>query len=129
MSCYFIVDVYIDEKKGRGSYADYIEKVKPIVEGFGGEYLIRTENIVSLSPLRSPDRVIVIRFSSREKLDACFASDEYQKIMHERADNVDARALIVEGRKLSAEQIPVCGDHLSAGSSLNISNRGFWRIT
>jgi uncharacterized protein (DUF1330 family) len=98
MSCYFIVDVYIDEKKGRGLYDDYIEKVKPIVEGFGGEYLVRTENIVSLSPLRAPERVIVIRFPSREKLDVCFASDEYQKIMHERADHVDARALITEGR-------------------------------
>ena len=60
MSCYFMVDVYIDENKGRGAY-----------------------------------RVIVIRFPSREKLDACFASEEYRQIMHERADNVDARALIV----------------------------------
>ena len=27
----------------------------------------------------------------------CFASEEYRHIMHERVDNVDARALIVEG--------------------------------
>lgn len=97
MSCYFIVDVYIDENKGRGAYEDYIEKVKPIVESFGGEYLVRTENIRALSPLRTPQRVIVIRFPSRKKLDACFASDEYRQIKHEREDNVDARALIVEG--------------------------------
>ena len=61
MSCYFIVDVYIDENKGR---------------------------------------VIIIRFPSREKLDACFASEEYRHLMHERVDNVDARALIVEGETL-----------------------------
>ena len=97
MSCYFIVDVYIDENKGRGTYEDYIEKVKPIVENFGGEYLVRTENIRALSPLRNPGRVIVIHFPSREKLDACFASEEYRHIMHERVDNVDARALIAEG--------------------------------
>ena len=44
MSCYFMVDVYIDENKGRGAYSDYIEKVKPIVDvgrridsgGYGG---------------------------------------------------------------------------------------------
>lgn len=97
MSCYFIVDVYIDENKGRGSYEDYIEKVKPIVESFGGEYLVWTEKIRALSPLRNPGRVIVIRFPSREELDACFASDEYRQIMYEREDNVDARAVIVEG--------------------------------
>lgn len=45
MSCYLIVDVYIDENKGRDTYEDYIEKVKPIVESFGGEYLVRTGHI------------------------------------------------------------------------------------
>ena len=96
MACFFIIDVYIDESKGRGSYDDYIEKVKPIVEKYGGEYIARTENVTSLSPLRKPDRVIIIRFPSREELDACFASDEYRRIMHERANSVDARAVIVE---------------------------------
>ena len=96
MACFFIIDVYIDESKGRGSYDDYIEKVKPIVEKYGGEYIARTENVTSLSPLRKPDRVIIIKFPSREKLDACFASDEYRRIMHERTDSVDARTVIVE---------------------------------
>ena len=62
MACFFIIDVYIDKNKGRGSYDDYIEKVKPIVEKYGGEYIARTENVTSLSPLRKPDRVIIIRF-------------------------------------------------------------------
>ncbi len=96
MACFFIIDVYIDKSKGRGSYDDYIEKVKPIVEKYGGEYIARTENVTSLSPLRKPDRVIIIKFPSREMLDACFASDEYRQIMHERIDSVDARAVIVE---------------------------------
>lgn len=96
MACFFIVDTYIDKNKGRGSYDDYIEQVKPIVESYGGEYLARSENVTALSPLRKPDRVIIVRFQSREKLDACFASDEYRRIMHERTDSVDARALIVE---------------------------------
>ena len=96
MACFFIVDTYIDEAKGRGSYDDYIEKVKPIVESYGGEYLARSEKVTALSPLRKPNRVIIIRFPSRKKLEECFASDEYRQIMHERIDSVDARALIVE---------------------------------
>ena len=62
MSCYFLIDTYIDEKNGRGLYDDYIRKVKQIVESFGGEYLLRTESITSLNPSRNPQRVIVIRF-------------------------------------------------------------------
>lgn len=32
MSCFFVVDTYIDENKSRGSYDEYIEEVVPIVE-------------------------------------------------------------------------------------------------
>lgn len=35
MSCYFIIDTYIDEIRGRGMYDEYTEKVKPIVEKYG----------------------------------------------------------------------------------------------
>ena len=54
MSCYFIVDVYIDGNRGRGQYDEYIKKVKTVVESYGGEYLVRTENITSLNPKRNP---------------------------------------------------------------------------
>lgn len=96
MSCYFIVDTYIDKEMGRGKYDDYIRKVKPIVEGFGGEYLVRSENIISLHSERNPQRVIIIRFPSRQELNECFASEAYKKIMNDRRGSVDARALIVE---------------------------------
>ena len=80
MSCFFLVDTYIDEKNGRGLYDDYIGKVKPIVESFGGEYLLRTENLTSLNPSRNPQRVIVIRFPSRERLDSCFATSSLRPL-------------------------------------------------
>ena len=96
MPCYFIVDTYIDAKKGRGLYDEYIRKVKPIVESFGGEYLARTEKITSLHPLRNPQRVIIIRFPSRQALETCFASEAYRRIMRERTESVDSRALIID---------------------------------
>lgn len=71
--------------------------MKPIVERFGGRYLVRTENLRSLSPERAPDRAIVIRFDSRERLDACFACGAYQAIMPKRTGSVDSRAMIAEG--------------------------------
>lgn len=96
MGCYFIVDTYIDAEKGRGMYDDYIQRVKQIVESFGGEYIIRSEKITPLSSKRTPQRVIIIKFPSREQLEKCFASEEYKCIMDKRAGSVDARALIVE---------------------------------
>lgn len=97
MSCYFMIDTYISPDGNRGEYDEYIDEVRPIVEHYGGEYLVRTEEIESLSQRRTPQRVILIRFPSRERLDACFASPEYRAIMMKRVNSVDARAIIVEG--------------------------------
>ena len=45
MSCYFIVDTYIDDNKNRSEYEEYIALVKPIVESYGGAYLVRSNKI------------------------------------------------------------------------------------
>lgn len=99
MSWYFIVDTYIDEKKGRGEYDDYILQVKPIVEKYNGKYLARGENIICLSQKRNPNRVIIIEFKTKEDLEQCFSCDEYKAIMSKRISSVDSRAIIVEGLK------------------------------
>ena len=91
-----MIDTYIDEERGRGRYDDYIEKVKTIVESFGEEYLLRTENVTVLSNLRNLRRVIIIRFRDRESLNACFSSEAYKAREHERAESVDVRVVIAE---------------------------------
>lgn len=97
MPCYFIVDTYIDGEKGRGLYDEYIREVRPIVERYGGKYLVRTECLDCLNKERQPQRVIVIRFDSRGSLDKCFSSSEYRAIMSKRTQYVDSRAVIAEG--------------------------------
>ena len=65
---------------------DYLDSIGRDISDIKGIFLTHAH----------PDRVIIIQFPSREKLTDCYASDEYRQIMHERADSVDARALIVE---------------------------------
>lgn len=93
--CYFLIDTYMDEEKGRGFYDDYIRKVKPVVERYGGRYLLRSEKIEALSWRRAPQRVVIIHFPDMEHLKQCFASEEYREIMVMRTESVDARAIIV----------------------------------
>ena len=49
MSCYFLVQVFCSDQQKRVLYDEYIHDVKPIVESYGGKYLIRSENLISLS--------------------------------------------------------------------------------
>lgn len=96
MSYYFIVDTYMQEKYS-GEYTDYITKVKPIVERFGGKYLVRTNTVISLNDERCPQRSIVIEFPNKKALDLCFSSEDYKAIMMKRINSVDSRAIIVPG--------------------------------
>ena len=96
MSCYFIIEVYINNNSNTSLYDEYIEEVKLIVESYGGKYIIRSNNIFSLHPMLNPSRVIIIEFPSKENIDKCFSSKEYSEISYKRKTSVDARAMIVD---------------------------------
>jgi uncharacterized protein (DUF1330 family) len=76
-------------------YDDYIAQVRPIVESYGGEYLVRSENISYVTGEWTPDRVIVIRFPDIQTLQNCFGSSEYKEIERLRTCSVNASAVIV----------------------------------
>ncbi len=97
MSSYFMVNIYINQPEKRKYYDEYLEKVKPIVESYGGEYLIRTEELTASSQEWKPDRIIVIRFPDRKHLDDCFSSKEYCQIKDLRISSVESRVIIVDG--------------------------------
>ncbi|MGN1277031.1 MAG: DUF1330 domain-containing protein, partial [Floccifex sp.] len=91
---YFIVMIHssIQQK----DYQDYIQKVKPIVEKYHGKYLVRSNRIDSTNGIRKPKRIIVIEWNSKEQMETCFKSKEYQLIKDLREKNVESEAFIVE---------------------------------
>lgn len=98
MGCYFLVNIYVDDPAQRSVYDEYVRAVKPIVESYGGEYLLRTEELWASDEDRKPDRLIVIRFPDRKHLDDCFASGAYRRIADLRLRSVRSRVLIAEGK-------------------------------
>lgn len=93
---YFIISVKIDSHADRAPYDEYINKVKAIVEKFGGTYLVRSENITALSATWKPDRVIVIEFASKKRIEEWLSSAEYKAIEGLRRGSVSSSALIAE---------------------------------
>lgn len=96
MPVFFVVLIHIPDPVNRALYDAYVQKVKPIVEGFGGRYLCRSEKIACFAGDFCPDRVIIIEFPSREILDECFHSAAYREIAGLRENSVQTSALIVE---------------------------------
>ncbi len=96
MAAFFIVNIEIPDNNARNSYDEYIAKVKPVVESYGGTYLVRSEHISLFAGAHKPDRIIVIRFENRQQLDKCFASAEYVSVKTLRENSVKTTAFIVE---------------------------------
>jgi uncharacterized protein (DUF1330 family) len=96
MSVLFIISTHISEEIGREPYDKYIENVKPIVESYGGHYIIRSEKITYMNTQWKPDRRIIIEFPSKEQISACFSSPEYKNIENLRMSTVISNAIIVE---------------------------------
>ena len=57
---YLVVDVKIDDVEAYGKYKD---KVKPLIESYGGEYLSRGGEINVLeNELWKPTRMVLVKF-------------------------------------------------------------------
>jgi uncharacterized protein (DUF1330 family) len=95
MSVYFIVEIeeIIDGKM----YSEYADNVGSIVEKFEGKYLVKGDEIVTVSGQWQPAKIVVIEFDNFEKLRNCFGSPEYRAIAPLREKSTKARAIAVEG--------------------------------
>lgn len=92
---YIVVDTKIYDSE---AYEAYKAKVFPIVESFGGEYLIRGgEMIVDQEELWSPTRIVLLKFPSVAQAKAFLDSDEYAPVKAVRLGASQATAVIVEG--------------------------------
>ncbi len=86
----------IDVKKP-DNYKEYIEKVKPLAEKYGGEYIIRGGETMVIEGTWSYPRTVVIKFPSYDKAKEFYNSDEYQPIKKIRLENSVSNAIIIEG--------------------------------
>ena len=92
---YMIGDVDI---KNIEEYKKYMEKVKPLIESYGGEYLIRGGEIDALETnLWKPTRMVLVKFPNKKIAMEWYNSDEYKPYKNIRLVNATSNILMVEG--------------------------------
>ena len=79
-------------------YHEYMEKVRPILESWGANFLISTDSPEVIEGKRIVPRVILLEFSSLQKAQDFYYSEEYQSIIELRFDSSTAHLYIMEGR-------------------------------
>jgi uncharacterized protein (DUF1330 family) len=94
MAVYVIIEIKILNKS---MYDEYIAKVPAIVNKYGGQYLARGEQITELSGDWHPERIILLKFDSREQIRKWLTSPDYAEIAPLRTGSTISKAIAVEG--------------------------------
>lgn len=79
------------------AYKAYAAAVAPIVEKFGGTYLVRGGETLSREGAPVAGRIVVIEFPSHAAAAAFYESADYQAILPLRQGAADSRVFSVEG--------------------------------
>ena len=78
------------------AYKEYVERDTPIIEGFGGRFIIRGGQAEVMEG-DSLERHVVIEFPSYEAARTAYASPEYQEVAEIRRRTADSTIIVVEG--------------------------------
>ena len=94
MSGYVIVGLDVTDPEG---FAEYAKPVPPIIEAYGGKYLVRGGDHETTEGDWNPKRVVILEFESVERAKEMFASEEYAPVGEIRHRTAKSSVVIVEG--------------------------------
>jgi uncharacterized protein (DUF1330 family) len=95
MPTYLIVDTLLEHPD---RYEAYKLEAKPIVEKFGGEYLVRGgAMVIKESDLWTPSRMVVVRFPDIDAATRFYESPEYQAVLPISKDSARRTMIMVDG--------------------------------
>lgn len=94
MAAYILAQLDVHDPE---MFERYREKVAPLVEAFGGRYIVRGGEITPLEGELPQSRLVIIEFQDREAAKRWYFSDAYQGILSLRLDSAHGTAVIVDG--------------------------------
>jgi len=94
MAAYVLAQLDIHDPK---TFAQYREKVSPLVEAFGGRYRVRGGDMTPLEGDVPASRLVIIEFDDHDAAKRWYFSDAYQEILPLRLNSATGHAVIVDG--------------------------------
>ncbi|MBT3943096.1 MAG: DUF1330 domain-containing protein [Chloroflexi bacterium] len=94
MAIYSVSDITVKDAE---AYKEYMEKAAPLVEKFGGRYLVRGGEVTPGEGGWTPNRVVILEFPDDESMVAFRTSPEYAPVGEIRHRAADTKSFKVEG--------------------------------
>jgi uncharacterized protein (DUF1330 family) len=94
MPAYLIARIHVTD---RTRYADYVKATPAVIAQFGGRFIVRGGECVTLEGPEETGRIVVIEFPTHEAANAFYHSDAYQAAKALREGAATGQFLVVEG--------------------------------
>ena len=94
MTAYMIVQIDVTNME---QYREYTKLTPAIVEKFGGQFIVRGGDVVTLEGQPETRRIVVVQFPSVEAATNFYNSDEYQVAIKVREGAATGQFIVVPG--------------------------------
>ena len=94
MAAYLFADINVTDP---ARFDDYRGKVAPLVEKYGGKYLVRGGGYEKVEGDWSPNRLVVIEFETLARAKEWYYSPEYAGPMKLRHESANTNVVFAEG--------------------------------
>lgn len=94
MTAYLIARINVTDM---AQYQEYIKLTPDIIRKFGGEFLARGGDVLTLEGDTETNRLVLVAFPSREVVEQFYNSPEYQHAISVREGAAEAQFIVIEG--------------------------------
>ena len=94
MAAYLLAQVEVHDME---QYRKYTARTPAVIEKYGGRFLVRGGEVVTLEGDAPASRLVLIEFPSLQTVQDFYASDEYQEVLQLRLPASTASFLALEG--------------------------------
>ena len=94
MSAYFVVDLDVTDS---ARFDEYRRVVPPVIEKYGGRFVVRGGTVEVLEGHWKPKRLTLIEFPNAARAREFYASPEYQEIIDLRLKAAKTNLVLVDG--------------------------------
>ena len=94
MSAYVIARVQVTNPE---QYSEYTRRTPAIIESYGGRFLARGGQTVTIEGPEAEGRIVILEFDTLEQAVACFRSAAYDEARQFRLGAAEMQLVAVEG--------------------------------
>ena len=94
MPAYLVAQIDVHDP---GAFEEYRTRVAPVVEAYGGRYMVRTDRPERLEGEEPRERLVILEFPSMDAAQRFYRSADYAPLLRQRSASAASDIVLVDG--------------------------------